>query len=78
LRPQPPEGTITFDWEKNYEKFCVNSNRIVSIRVITEAFRAFHNFRRGEEDADDSFSLGSPVPRAISRNTSEVTVTEEA
>jgi len=31
-----------------------------------EAFRAFHSFRRGEEDADDSFSLGSPVPRNVS------------
>ena len=31
----------------------------------TEAFRAFHNFRRGEEDAEDSFSLGSPVPRRM-------------
>mmetsp|Transcript_19955 Transcript_19955/g.45475 ORF Transcript_19955/g.45475 Transcript_19955/m.45475 type:complete len:402 (-) Transcript_19955:273-1478(-) len=30
-----------------------------------EAFRAFHNFRRGEEDAEDSFSLGSPVPRRM-------------
>lgn len=28
-----------------------------------EAFRAFHSFRHGEDDANDSFSLGSPVPR---------------
>jgi hypothetical protein len=34
--------------------------------ALTEAFRAFRNFRRGEEDADDYFSLGSPVPRNVS------------
>jgi hypothetical protein len=28
-----------------------------------EAFRAFHNFRRGDEDMNDSFSIGSPMPR---------------
>jgi len=33
-----------------------------------EAFRAFHTFRRGEEDADDSFSLSSPIPRNISES----------
>jgi hypothetical protein len=33
---------------------------------VTEAFRAFHSFRRGEEDADDYFSLSSPVPRNVS------------
>jgi len=31
-----------------------------------EAFRAFHSFRNGEEDIDDSFSLGSPAPQYIS------------
>lgn len=31
--------------------------------AISEAFRAFQNFRHGEEDADDSFNLGSPIPR---------------
>jgi len=31
-----------------------------------EAFRAFHIFRLGEEDTDDSFSLSSPVPRNVS------------
>ena len=30
---------------------------------LSEAFRAFHSFRHGEEDADDSFNLGSPAPR---------------
>ena len=36
-----------------------------SLFFITEAFRAFHNFRRGEEDADDSFVLSSPIPHNV-------------
>eukprot|EP00532_Pseudo-nitzschia_australis_P006911 CAMPEP_0168164572 /NCGR_PEP_ID=MMETSP0139_2-20121125/1010_1 /TAXON_ID=44445 /ORGANISM="Pseudo-nitzschia australis, Strain 10249 10 AB" /LENGTH=181 /DNA_ID=CAMNT_0008081601 /DNA_START=860 /DNA_END=1405 /DNA_ORIENTATION=- len=28
-----------------------------------EAFRAFHSFRHGEDDMNDSFSLSSPIPR---------------
>jgi hypothetical protein len=38
-----------------------------------EAFRAFHNFRHGEENADDSFSLSSPAPR----NTLETAAEQE-
>ena len=68
LRPQPPEGKIK----------CLNVSKkailkfteiLTAINLIclfvTEAFRAFHNFRRGEEDADDSFVLSSPIPHNV-------------
>jgi len=55
----------------NVNNIHMNSNEDLRQSLLRpqppeEAFRAFQSFRRGDEDADDSFSLGSPQPRNIS------------